>query len=180
MHFLLFMDALRTITIWAFVVLLFCASGTMIWAPRMLKGWRRMAVRAFGSALAVLLLLLLITLSLGVALGADPPREHIGFTSATGAKVALLSHSELRDSSTTQVTVKRNSCCTRYIAYEYYGDGSDYVGATSVQWIDDHHLVIRYARDPSGVQECHSQVGDVQILCEPQPAPAFDNKSGQR
>jgi hypothetical protein len=67
--------------------------------------------------------------------------------------------------------LKAGGCCNRSIAYHYFGNGDDYMGEKSIEWIDDHHLVIRYVRDPSGVQECHSQVGDIVILCAPKPDP---------
>jgi len=43
--------------------------------------------------------------------------------------------------------------------------------AKSVEWLDDHHLVIHYARDASGMQDCHSKVGDIVILCDSRPDP---------
>ncbi len=169
MRFLLFMDGLRTNAGFIAVAFLFCLGSLMIWAPRSTKGWRRTTIRTLGSVLIGLSAI--VVFLIGIFVSGDPPRQHLGFTSATGSKVALLSHSSLRDSSATRVTVKGNSCCKSYIAYDYYGDGDDYMGTTSVRWLDDHHLVIRHALDPSGVQECHSQVGDVLILCEPQPEP---------
>ena len=103
--------------------------------------------------------------------GADPPRQHFMFTSEDRTRAALLSHSELRDGAVTEVTVKGDGCCTRYVAYRYFGDGDDHVGAKSLDWVDDHHLTIRYVRDPSGVQDCRSHVGDVEVLCQLQPEP---------
>jgi hypothetical protein len=178
MRYLLFMDGLRA-NAWLIVLaFLLCSAALLIWAPRMSKNWRRTAVRTLGSVL--LGLLLAIVFFIGVAISGDPPRQHVGFTSVTGSRVALLSHSSLRDGAATQVTVKGDSCCRRYIAYDYYGDGDDYMGATSVKWLDDHHLAIQYVRDPSGVQQCHSQVGDVLILCEPQPNPFPDVRPAER
>src|SRR5260370_18477544 len=60
------------------------------------------------------------------------PRGHT--CHATGARVALL-----WDSAATRVAVKADSCCGRYIAYDYQGDGDDYMGANSINWIDDHN-----------------------------------------
>jgi len=93
-------------------------------------------------------------------------------TSQAGARVALL-----RDSSATRVAVKADSCCGRYIAYDYQGDRDDYMGANSINWIDDHNLVIRYSVDPSGVQKCRTQVGDIKVICKAQLAPTFDNNN---
>ena len=66
--------------------------------------------------------------------------------------------------------MKGKGCCSRYIVYRYYGDDDDYMGAKSVEWLDNHHLVIHYARDTSGVQNCESQMADIQIVCDPRPA----------
>lgn len=170
------MDGLRANEVWFVLAFLFCLAGLMIWAPRMQKGRRRIAVRTLGSVLLTAITMLFF---LGAVVFRDPPREHIGFTSKTGARVALLSHSEFRDSSATQVTVK-GSNGWRYIAYDHYGDGDDYMGAKSVRWLDDHHLAITYALDPSGVQECHSQAGDVQIICDPKTTPTFSSGSDRR
>jgi hypothetical protein len=180
MRYLIFMDGLRANAWLIVLVFLFCLAGLLIWAPRMSKRWRRKAARTLGIVLLGLLTILSIPLLSVAAIAGDPPRQHIGFASATGSRAALLSHSSFRDGAATQITVKGNSCCRRYIAYNYYGDGDDYRGATSVRWLDDHHLAIRYARDPSGVQECHSQVGDVMILCDPQPDPFPIGKSSGR
>lgn len=170
MRYLLFMDGLRQNAPWIVLAFLSCLAGFLIWAPRMPNNWKRKAVRALGVVLVFGLALFPL---LGILIGGLPPRQHFIFTSADRTKVALLSHSELRDSAATEVTVK-GGCCTRYVAYRYFGDGDDYLGAKSLEWVDDHHLAIRYVRDPSGVQDCHSQVADVEILCEPQPDP-FDN-----
>jgi hypothetical protein len=168
MHYLLFLDELR-INAWLIVpTFCVCVALLMIWAPRMIKSWKRLTVRCLGVGLLGLVALVFF---IGFVASGDPPRLHIGFKSSTGSRAALLSHSSLRDGAATRVTVSGYACCRRYIAYEYYGDGDDYMDATSVKWIDDHHLAIRYARDPSGVQECHPQIDDVLILCDPQPDP---------
>ena len=172
MRFLLFMDNLRQSAIWAALALLVCIAAILIWAPRMSNNWKRKAVRAIGVILVSggLVLSSLVVLFVG----ADPPRQHFIFTSEDRTRVALMSHSELRDGAATEVTVKGDGCCTRYLAYRYFGDGDDYVGAKSLEWADDHHLTIRYVRDPSGVQDCRSHIGDVEVLCQPQPEP-FSN-----
>jgi hypothetical protein len=176
--YLLFMDELRANLLWVVLAFLSCSAGLMIWAPRLLKGWRRVAVRTIGSVL--LGLIVLVSLLGAFFASVDPPREHTWFRSKTGTRIALLSHSEFRDASATQVTVKGDSYWQRYVAYDYFGDGDDYIGPTSIKWLDDHHLAITYALDPSGVQQCHSQAGDVQVICDPQPAPSFSSGSNQR
>jgi hypothetical protein len=177
MQYLLFVDELREHAGWIAVAFLFFLAALMIRAPRMQSGFRRAAVRMLGSALFGLLVVLCL---LGAAVSGDPPRQHIGFTSKAGARVALLSHSELRDAAATQVTVNGDCCFRRYVAYEYFGDGDDYVGATSIKWVDDHHLSVTYALDPSGLQKCHPQAGDVQVICNPQPEPEFHGTSNRR
>ncbi len=171
MPFLIFMDWLRGAVPFIVLAALFAFAGFLIRAPRMSKSWKRTVVRWFGWAFLGLLVICSAVLSIFVVLGSHD--ERVEFRSASGAKAALLSHSELRDSAATRVTVKGNGCCTQYLAYEYFGDGDDYADKYSVKWIDDHHLVIRYDVDPSGIQKCRAEAGDVQISCEPRPAPTF-------
>lgn len=178
MRFLLLMDNLRQNASWAALAFLFCIAVILTWAPRMSNNWKRRAVRALG---VILICACLAFFSLDrIFVGADPPREHFIFTSADRTKVALLSHSELRDGAATEVTVKGDGCCTRYVAYRYFGDGDDYAGAKSLEWADDHHLTIRYVRDPSGVQDCRSHIGDVEVLCQLQPEPFGNAKPQER
>jgi hypothetical protein len=179
MDYLLLADYLsqnwRADGIWAGLALLAYVAIYFIRSPRMAKGWKKVALRTTGVLLIVVVGLSSCVFSLGILMG-NAPREHVEFTSRTGNQVALLSHSSYRDFTTTQVSVKAPGCCGRYIAYDYQGDGDDYVGATSIEWIDDHSLVIRYSLDPSGVQVCHTQVGDVTVVCKSHPVPVFDNK----
>ena len=172
MRFLIFMDWLREAVSFIVLALLFVLAGFLILAPRMSKSWKRTAVRWLGWTLLGLLVIISVPLLFFAAL--DPPDERVEFTSASGARAALLSHNEYRDSAATRVTVKGTGCCRQYLAYEYFGDGDDDADKYSVDWIDDHHLVIRYDLDPSGTQKCLSQIGDVQILCQPQPGPTFN------
>jgi hypothetical protein len=64
-------------------------------------------MRVAGTLLAIVFVGALLVLGVGILMGADPPREHTGFISATGERVTLLSHSSLRDSAATQVSVKQ-------------------------------------------------------------------------
>jgi hypothetical protein len=105
------------------------------------------------------------------------PWQHYRFRSKTGKRAALLKHVSLFDSSASEVTVSGGRLFTRYIAYKYYGDGDDNMGASSLQWIDDHHLVIRYQFDPTGEQRCYSRVGDVQVACQSLPDPFADGRN---
>ena len=165
------MDDLRTGFVWITWVVLFGLILYLIRAPKIALSWLKTSMRVVGSLLAVLFVCASLVLGLGILMGGDSTREHTGFTSATGNRVALLSHSSLRDSAATQVSVK-SGCCRRLIAYEYFGDGDDYMDGNSVQWIDDHHLTIRYAVDPTGQQTCRPHVGDVIVSCKPHPDPA--------
>jgi hypothetical protein len=182
MHYLLLTDYLsqnwRTGGIWAGLALLVCLALYFIGSRSVRNGWKKIALRTTGAFLIVVVGLSSCVLSLAILMGSTP-REHFGFTSGTGGRAALLSHSSFRDFSTTQVTVKSVNCCGRYIAYDYQGDGDDYVDATSIEWIDDHHLVIRHALDPSGNQVCRTQVGDVTVVCKSRSAPVFDS-NGRR
>jgi hypothetical protein len=166
MHFLIFMDGLRADVLWIIWAMMLGLPVYLIWAPKIARGWRKNVMRVAGTLLAIVFVCASLVLGLGILMGADPPREHKGFTSATGERVALLSHSTLRDASATEIAVKQG-CCRRLIAYEYFGDGDDYMDGTSVRWIDDHHLVIRYVLDPTGQQTCRPKVGDVIVSCVP-------------
>jgi Fe-S cluster assembly iron-binding protein IscA len=165
------MDELRENAVWIVLAALLCISVILIRAPRLSRTWKRTVVRTLGSLL--LGLVTFISLLFLFFVSHDPPTQRIGFTSKSGARVALLSHAETRDSSATRVTVKGSGCCSRYVAYEYFGRGEDDVGAQSLKWLDDRHLLIQYARDDSGTQRCSSQAGDVHIVCDQQPAPSF-------
>lgn len=175
MRLLIFMDGLRSNLVFGFLVLLLGVASCAVWAPRMAPNWRRTATRALGLILFAVSSLVLCVFLIGFG---DPPRVHFGFTSNSGSRVALLSHSSLRDGAATRVTVKSETCCGQHVAYEYFGDDDDYMGAKSVEWLDDQHLVIRYVLDPSGEQKCQPKVADVLVLCEPQPNP-FPTKSAQ-
>ena len=169
MRYLLLMNGLRQNALWIVLAFLFCIAGLLIWVPKISNIWWRRSSRITGSVLLGILAILSVPLLFFASM--CEPRRHFGFISPDGSRYALLSHAENRDSSATEITVKADACCRRYIAYEYYGDGEDYMDGSSVQWVDDHHLVIRYVHDPSGIQDCHSQVGDIVILCELKPDP---------
>ena len=124
MQFLIFMDGLRADALWMILATMLGLPVYLIWAPKMARGWRKNAMRAAGALLAIVFVCASLALGLGILMGGDPPREHKGFTSATGERVALLSHSTLRDASATEIAVKQG-CCRRLIAYEYFGDGDD-------------------------------------------------------
>lgn len=163
MRYLMLMDELRQQTPWIVVVALGLVSAMMIWSPRSSKGWTRRITRFTG--VIVLGIAALVAVLFGVFAGVDPPRQHFVAMSPDGTRAALLSHSELRDGAATEVTVAPHGCCTRFIAYRYYGDGDDYTGPTSLNWVDDKHLRLEYVRDPSGIQECASKFGDIVVTC---------------
>jgi hypothetical protein len=143
MDYLLFTDYIsenwRADGIWVGLILLACLAVYCIVSRRIPKGRKGIALRTSGVLLLILVELFSCFFLLGTLM-ANAPREHVQFTSKTGQKVALLSHSNYRDAATTQVSVKAPGCCSRYIAYDYQGDGDDYMGATSVDWIDDQTL----------------------------------------
>jgi hypothetical protein len=166
MHFLIFMDGLCPDVLWIIWVIMLGLPLYLIWAPKIASGWRKNAMRVAGTVFAVVFVCASLVLGVGVLMGADPTREPKGFISATGKRVALLSHSNLRDASATEISVKQG-CCRRLIAFEYFGDGDDYMDGTSVRWIVDHHLTIRFLVDPTGKQTCRPKVGDVIVSCQP-------------
>ncbi len=170
MRYLIFMDDLRRNAVWIALVLVAILAGLLIRAPWMVRGWKRTAVRTVGA----LFLSFAVIVAIPAAFFArkDPPAQHFVFRSADGSRVALLSRSETRDSAAAEVTVKGNRCCSRYVAYRYFGDGDDYTGPDSLQWVDDHHLIIRFARDEtSTTQDCRSQIGDITVVCVSRPDP---------
>jgi hypothetical protein len=178
MRYLIFMDFVsqnwREAGFWIGLALLAWFAIYLIRAPHMAKSAKKIAARAAGALLLVVLGLSSCTFMLGKMLG-SAPRERAAFTSGSGNRVALVSHSSYRDFTTTQVAVKGDGCCSRYIAYDYEGDGDDFMEAKPITWIDDHKMVIRYSTDTTGTQVCRAQVGDIQVICEARPAPTFEN-----
>lgn len=173
MRYLILMDELRQNAPWIAVAALVLISALMIWSPRMSKGWARGIIRILGGL--VLGIAGMASVLMGVLASFDhPPRERFSAISPDGSRVALLSHSELRDGAATEITVAPRGCCTRFIAYRYFGDGSDYAGQNSIKWIDDRHLRVEYVRDTSGTQDCASVVGDVVITCVARPEPVLE------
>lgn len=171
MRYLILMDELRQNVPWIAVVVLALISALMIWSPRMSRGWTRRIIRALGGV--VLGVAIMAAVLFGFFASLDPPREHFVAVSPDGSRFALLSHSELRDGAATEVTVAPRGCCTRFIAYRYFGNGSDYAGQSSIKWIDNHRLRVEYVRDTSGTQDCASEVGGIVITCVPLPEPVF-------
>jgi hypothetical protein len=178
MRYLVLMDVVsqnwREVGLWLGLALLAWLAIYLIRSPRMAKSLTKTAVRTVGVLLVVVVGLSSCGLMLGTMLG-NAPRERTAFTSSSGNRVALVSHSSYRDFTTTQVAVKGVGCCSRYIAYDYEGDGDDYMQGKPLTWIDDHKLVIRYSTDATGTQVCHAQVDDIKIICEERPAPSFEN-----
>jgi hypothetical protein len=178
MYYLIFIDFVsqtwREAGVWIGLALLACFATYLIWSPHMAKSAKKIAVRVFGALLFTVLGLFSCVVMLGTVSG-NAPRERTAYTSSSGNRVALLSHSSYRDFTTTQVAVKGVGCCSRYIAYDYAGDGDDYMEATPITWIDDHKMIIRYSTDETGRQVCRPQVGDIQVVCEARPAPIFEN-----
>ena len=163
MHYLVFIDELREHAVWIVLAFLVCLAVLMLRAPLMQVCLGNGPFCTSGALLLGLVSVVLCMLGVGIALGGLPPTERIGFRSKTGVRSGLLSHAELRDGAATRVTVNGDCCFRRYIAYEYFGDGEDHMGAESIKWVDDHHLMLTYVRDSSGIQQCHPRAGDVQV-----------------
>jgi hypothetical protein len=179
MHFLIFMDGLRADLVGSAYAILLIVALSLLRASKRAGAWRRTLMRLTGFATLILFASLTVVFALGSVLGGDPPREHTKFVSPSGSRFALLSHSALRDGAATQVSVKEG-CCRRRIPYEYFGSGDDYMDGGSLKWIDDHHLLIRYALDASGEQRCDQRAGDVTISCEPRHDPFPDKSTGTK
>lgn len=173
MRYLMFMDDLRSAAPFIVLSTLFLLAVAMIYAPKMSRSWKKTTVRVFGSTL--LGVLMSVCFIIALVSGGDPPTQRFGFTSATGTRSALLTHGEIRDGAWSKVTIASRNCCRKYLVYEYYGDGSDYVDSDSVHWVDDHHVTISYARDLSGRQQCVSEADDVLIICTPHDPLTFSH-----
>jgi hypothetical protein len=163
MRYLILMDDLRQDALWIGIIVLVFVSLMMIWSPRISGGWRRRTTRFVGVALFCMAAATGALAALFATL--DPPRQHFSAASPDGSRFALLSHSELRDGASTEVTVAPHGCCSRFLVYRYFGDGDDYVGPTSVRWVDDHHLTVEYVQDGTGTQRCESSVADIVVTC---------------
>lgn len=175
MHFLISWTVCRAGVVWIIWAVILGMVLYLILAPGIGHSWRKKVMRGAGALLAIVFVCASLMFDAGILMGAAPPREHTGFTSATGERVAFLSCSSLRDSAATQVSVKTRMLSQTY-SLEYFGDGDDYMDRRSVQWIDYHHLAIRYAIDSTGQQTCHPHVGDVIVSCEPHPDPTTQPK----
>jgi hypothetical protein len=178
MRYLIFMDVVsqnwREVGFWLGLAVLASIAIYLVRSPHMANSFKKTTARTLGALLVVGVGLSSCALMLGTMLG-HAPRERTAFASGSGEQVALVSHSSYRDFTTTQVAIKPSGCCTRYIAYDYAGDGDDYMQANAVTWIDEHKIVIRFSTDTSGTQLCRPQVGDIQVICEARPAPVFNN-----
>jgi hypothetical protein len=179
MRFLMFMDGLESVVGWALrgavLIVIVGLPIILLWAPGVAEGWKKTVLRLIGACLAPLVVLLMMGVFIGVGLGAGDTRKVFSFRSGTGSRGALLLHEEGRDWAGSRLTVKGKSCCRTYVAYEYYGQDDDYVDGKSIRWLDDHHLEVRYVIDSSGRQNCQQRVSDIEVICEPQPAPRFPN-----
>jgi hypothetical protein len=71
-----------------------------------------------------------------------------------------------RDFSMVEITKK--GCCQHFRAYTYAGPSD--LDSTTVIWVDDSHLRIKYTLDPDRNQHCESHVTDVTVICEPSTA----------
>ncbi len=178
MQYLIFMDNVQNYKWVIALASIFALAGSLVYKNPPLSGWTKNLLRLTSWIVAAFSGGVLFLLVVGSFIFGVEPWEHTAITSKTGKKVALLSHGSFRDSSATRVTIKEG-CCTRYLAYDYYGDGDDYISAASTKWIDDRHLLIRYSFDPTGVQSCLPRAGGIEVICELKPEPTFPNMQGK-
>jgi hypothetical protein len=78
MHFLIFMDGLRADVLWIIWAMMLGLPVYLIWAPKIARGWHKNVMRVAGTLLAIVFVCASLVLSVGILMGADPPREHKG------------------------------------------------------------------------------------------------------
>lgn len=112
----------------------------------------------------------LAIVSIGLMLNAgNPNSQHRTVVSPNESHDAKLTYQAGflgRDFSIVEVTKK--GYCQHFTAYEYAGPSD--LESTTVIWVDDTHLRIKYSLDPDGIQRCESHVTDVTVICEPSTA----------
>lgn len=151
----------------AWPILVLVVTALLIWAPAVRWRWLRIVLRFIGGAAAFCVLAIV---SLGLMLNSGNPKpQHRTVASPNGSHDAKLTyHAGFlgRDFSIVEITKK--GCCQHFTAYEYAGPSD--LESTTVIWVDDSHLRIKYSLDPDRNQHCESHVTDVTVICEPSTA----------
>ena len=137
----------------------------MLWAPFVKRGWLKILLRVSGG-LASAFVVVVVGFGLLISLGDPKPQYQIS-DSPNGLHRATLAYQAGflgRDFSTVEVTTKNK--CERHKAYVYEGPSD--VTRTTVAWVDDSHLLIKYHPDHENrYQHCETQVADVIVACVP-------------
>ena len=159
-------DLLREIAWWlAGPVPILIVIVLMLWAPRVKRHWLKVLLRVFGG-LAASFVVVIVGFGLLFSLG-DPKPQYQTSDSPNGLHRATLTYQAGflgRDSSIVEVTTK--DTCKRHKAYVYEGPSD--ITSTTVAWVDDSHLLIKYHLDHENrYQHCENQVADVSVACIP-------------
>lgn len=136
----------------------------MLWAPLVRWQWLKILLRVIGG-LAAAFLAVFIGLGLLFTSG-DPKPQYQTIDSPSGLHRATLIYQAGflgRDSSEVEVTTKNS--CKRLTAYSYEGPSD--ISGTTVTWMDDSHLQIKYQLDRDRYQRCETQIGGVKVTCIP-------------
>ena len=151
----------------AWPALVFAVIALLIWAPAVRWRWLRIMLRLIDGAAAFCVLAIL---SLGLMLNLGNPKlQYRTVASPNGSHDAELTYQAGflgRDFSIVEITKK--GCCQHFRAYTYAGPSD--LDSTTVIWVDDSHLRIKYTLDPDRNQHCESHVTDVTVICEPSTA----------
>jgi hypothetical protein len=138
----------------------------MLWAPRVKREWLKTLLR-IGGGLAASFLVVLIGVGALLTWG-EPKPQYQTTSSPNGLHQATLIYQAGflgRDVSEVEITTKNS--CKRFSAYVY--DGPSDLASTTVKWVDDSHLQIKYRIDRHRYQHCEAQVADVSVSCVPVP-----------
>jgi len=137
----------------------------MLWAPRVRRYWSKVLLRIFGG-LAASFVVVVVGFVFLLSFGDPKPQYHIS-DSPNGLHRATLTYQAGflgRDVSIVEIASKNK--CKRYKAYVY--DGPSDLTRTTVAWMDDSHLVIKYHPDHENrYQRCEKQAADVIVACVP-------------
>lgn len=133
-------------------------------APGIRWRWARIALRVFGAAIGVIIL---VTVGFGALLASgNPEPQYRKIASPSGVhEVTLMYSAGFLGRDFTSVKITNRGCCQHFTAYEYAGPSD--ADSTTMKWLDDSRLEIRYYPDPDRSQQCKTRVAGVTIICTP-------------
>lgn len=154
---------------WLIVPFLFIAVIVlMLWAPKVKWLWIRVILRIVGGVASVFVVFLVGFAALLTS--SAPKSQYRTVISPNGVHKAILMYQAGflgRDVSVVSITTRNH--CQHFWVYQYEGPSD--LSSTSMKWIDDSHLAVRYYYDPNRYQRCRTHVADVTVTCAPRPGP---------